>query len=211
MSEDSPSPTSWPGTRSRNHCTVTLIIDSPLRAEHARVGGSDCCEGCRRRDVKTAEGGREERLAGAEVERRQRSHCWLLLLVGSVAELRHFRQPFSPAWPLKRSCKRLSAAASLMGEVLPPFAHLPSATPRSSGHLPPDRPRTNPVYIDFSLVRLHLPSLIVARRQMPLYRRDILTFLFIFLTMVDPWSKAFNDRRTSGIFLSRVNRWMNDR
>ncbi|KAL0099160.1 hypothetical protein PUN28_020024 [Cardiocondyla obscurior] len=38
--EDSPSPTSCPGTRSRNHCTVTLIIDSPLRAEYARSHAS---------------------------------------------------------------------------------------------------------------------------------------------------------------------------
>lgn len=42
--KDSPSPTSWPGTRSRNHCTVTLIIDSPLRVEyihmHTHAGGN---------------------------------------------------------------------------------------------------------------------------------------------------------------------------
>lgn len=35
--KDSPSPTSWPGTRSRNHCTVTLIIDSPLRVEYIHM------------------------------------------------------------------------------------------------------------------------------------------------------------------------------
>lgn len=91
---------------------------------------------------------------GGEMEKRQR--CFTLgyyCCCSVVPGLRHF-SPFSPAWPLKRCCDRLSAAASLMGDVLPPFSRRLSLPPRSfrtlslflslSVSVPSGRPRAIP-------------------------------------------------------------------
>lgn len=121
------------------------------------------------------------------VERRQRFH-WVTagrFLRSTTA----FFAVFASVAAKTLLLNRLSAVASLSWGM---FYHpsLPLTLGRPARSSPPRTtrppPRANPVYIDFSLVRLHLPSLIVVMRQVhPLYRRDTLILLFTSLTMVD--------------------------
>lgn len=118
---DSPSPTSWPGTRSRNHCTVTLIIDSPLRVEyihaHTRVG--------RQR----IEGRRTGQMTGGlmeEIETGRRFFFTLLDYFRLTPRLWHFFF-LSASVAAKICCSRLFRGGrfflSLMEDASPPLLH----------------------------------------------------------------------------------------
>lgn len=113
--KDSPSPTSWPGTRSRNHCTVTLIIDSPLRVEHTHMYththtriGEATIEGRRTRQMT---GGLAEEIQGGAGGRRRWFflHFWIF---PSVTTTMTFFCRLLPAWPLKYAAVGFFAATA---------------------------------------------------------------------------------------------------
>jgi len=183
IQEDSPSPTSWPGTLSSlNHCTATLIIDSPLRVEWhtrwrahrsgaaiedrwTRLCGS--CEGGEdRREREPESNGRKDYARDKERERERereresekkgaRMGRWdsAGCILGWHLETTAFSAVFASVAAAKR-------AAIWSWRSRPSHGGCSCRPPFA-----PPLPARIPAYIDFSPARLHLPSLIVTPRQ----------------------------------------------